>query len=92
MNRSPLARAVLPFTLAIALIAALAGQALAVDPHLHCLTTPNGNEHSIARGVTFEAPHVPAFHAFHSGAHVGAFNDENPLVVRPIFFPSSPEC
>jgi hypothetical protein len=92
MKRSPLARALLALGLAVALIAALAGQALAVDPHLHCLTTPAGNEHSIARGVTFMAPHAPAFHSFHSHAHLGAFEDENPLSVRPIFFPSSPEC
>lgn len=57
------------------LLAALAGQALAVPPHLHCLTTPNGNVHSIARGVTLYADHDTAFHNLHGNVHQGAFAD-----------------
>lgn len=59
------------------LLAALAGQALAHPPgpgqHLHCLFTPNGEVHSIARGVTLMAPHEPAFHNLHANVHQGAF-------------------
>jgi hypothetical protein len=93
MKRSPIGRAFVALSLAAALTAALAGQTLAVDPHLHCLTTPSGNEHSIARGVTFHAPHVPAFHSFHGHAHLGGFDSDHPLFpLRPIFFPASAEC
>jgi hypothetical protein len=58
------------------LLAALAGQALAhpPEPHLHCLTTPNEDAHSIARGVTFMAPHDTAFHNLHGKVHLGPFN------------------
>lgn len=97
MKRSPVVRAVLAFGLAITLVVALAGQALAIDPHLHCLTTKSGNEHSIARGVTFNAPHIPGdgrgFHAFHSHAHVIGFDADHPLFpITAMFFPTSPEC
>ena len=54
------------------LLAAFAGQALAVPDHLHCLTTPNGNVHPIALGVTYHAPHE-TLHNFHSNVHQGAF-------------------
>ena len=56
------------------LLGALAGQALAVDKHLHCLTTPNDKVHSIARGVTFMAPHDTAFHNLHGHVHFGPFH------------------
>lgn len=64
------------------LLAALAGQALAVDQHLHCLTTPSGKVHSIARGVTLMAPHDTAFHNLHGSVHLGPFHPvtgSNPL-------------
>ena len=66
------------------LLAGLAGQALAHPPatHLHCLTTPSGNTHGIARGVTLHANHDVAFHNFHSIVHLGPFHPvdgANPL-------------
>ncbi len=66
------------------LLAALAGQALAHPPptHLHCLTTPNGDTHSIGRGVTLHANHETAFHNFHALVHLGPFHPitgANPL-------------
>lgn len=57
------------------LLAAFAGQALAAPQHLHCLTTPTGDVHSIARGVTLHAPHDTAFHNLHGNVHLGAFAD-----------------
>jgi hypothetical protein len=39
--------------------------------HLHCVVTPNGKFHSVARGVTFTAQHDPAFHNFHANVHIG---------------------
>ena len=71
-------------TLTAALMAALAGQALAGHTHLHCLTTPAGT-HSIARGVTLHAPHG-AFSNLHSNVHLGPFNPStglNPLSLVP---------
>ncbi len=61
----------------VLLLAAFAGQALAHPPptHLHCLTTPNGNVHSIARGATYMSNHDTAFHNFHENVHHGAFHD-----------------
>lgn len=50
-----------------------AGRAQAVPQHLHCISTPSGNTHSIARGVTFMAPHDTAFHNLHGNVHLGAF-------------------
>jgi hypothetical protein len=44
----------------------------AVPRHLHILTTPNGKSHSIARGVTFEAPCV-AFLNLHENVHEAVF-------------------
>ncbi len=59
-----------------ALLAALAGPVAAHPPptHLHCLTTPDGNVHSIARGVTLMAPDDPAFHNLHGNVHLGPFH------------------
>ena len=61
---------------------ALAGQALAHPPdtHLHCLTTPSGDVHPIAPGVTLHSNHETAFHNFHSVVHQGAFLD-HPLTL-----------
>jgi hypothetical protein len=75
------------------LLAALAGQALAHPPatHLHCLNTPNGGVHSIARGVTFMAPHDIAFHNFHGLVHVDVFNAGHPLSITPVFG-EDPSC
>ena len=49
----------------------VAAPATAAPTHLHCVTTPNGNVHSIAQGVTLHAPHEPAFESFHSNVHLG---------------------
>lgn len=57
-----------------------AGAAQAVPTHLHCITTPNGNTHSIAQGVTLNAPHDTAFHNLHSNVHLGAFAT-NPIPI-----------
>ena len=62
----------------MALVSALAGQALAVPLHLHCMEDGSGKVHSIARGATFHAPHETAFHNVHSNVHVGAFAGNNP--------------
>jgi hypothetical protein len=43
-----------------------------VTRHLHFLTTPNGDTHAIARGLTFEAPCV-AFLNFHEIVHETVF-------------------
>ena len=46
--------------------------------HLHCLTTPGGT-HSIARGVSLQAPHEPALHNLHEHVHLGVFVEgDNP--------------
>jgi hypothetical protein len=45
--------------------------AAGVDTHLHCVKTPSGKIHSVARGVTLNAPHESAFHNFHGGPHSG---------------------
>lgn len=58
-----------------ALLAALSGQAVAVPTHIHCLTTPNGNVHSLGRGVTLNEQHDTAFHNLHGHVHQGAFAD-----------------
>lgn len=69
--------------LILALASALVGAtpALADVPvHLHCLTTPGGT-HSIARGLTANAPHN-AFTGFHFQVHLGALaNPNNPVSV-----------
>ena len=57
------------------LLAALGGQVVAVPVHLHCLTTPTGEVHSLGRGVTLMAPHDTAFHNLHGQVHLGAFVD-----------------
>ena len=93
----------------IAAVAALtlgASAAAAHGPptHLHCLTTPNGNTHAIAPGVTEHAPH-DAFVTFHINVHRGVFgvtgagpNDvegKHPLGEIPInlpYDPANPPC
>jgi len=71
-----------------------AAGAHAVPQHLHCVTTPNGNTHSIAQGVTFMAPHDTAFHNLHDHVHLGAFaNNPIPLaadLTDPFTCPPSP--
>jgi hypothetical protein len=65
--------------LALTLLAAASLALMGVSPavghppptHLHCVMTPSGKIHSVARGVTLNAPHEPAFHNFHAGPHVG---------------------
>lgn len=72
-------RTVVAMAATAALVAALAGQVVAAPLHIHCLETPTGKVHPIARGVTFQGGHdVPAFHNFHGNVHQGAFN-MNPL-------------
>lgn len=68
-------RTVIAIAASALLLVALAGQTLAHPPatHLHCLTTPSGNVHSLARGVTLHSHHETAFHNFHSVVHLGAF-------------------
>ena len=65
-------RTVVTLAMTALLLVALAGQTLAVPTHLHCLTTPSGHVHSIAGGVTYQAPHE-TLHNFHSNVHFGAF-------------------
>lgn len=48
----------------------LAGSAVAVPPHRHCLETPQGFV-EVAQGVVEEAPHETAFHNFHFHVHRG---------------------
>ena len=43
-----------------------------VTRHLHILTTPNGDSHAIAQGVTFHAP-CTAFLNFHEIVHETVF-------------------
>lgn len=71
-----------------------AGSTGAVPEHLHCITTPNGETHAIAGGVTNHAPHDPAFHNFHGHVHMGAFAT-NPIPIEadltePYTCPPSP--
>jgi hypothetical protein len=65
-------------TAALALMTALAGQALAVPLHLHCMEDGSGTVHPIAGGATFHAPHDTAFHNVHFNVHLGAFAGTNP--------------
>ena len=54
-------------------LAALAGQAQAQVPrHLHSLTTPSGKTHTIAQGLTTNAP-CGAFLNFHGFVHTEVF-------------------
>jgi hypothetical protein len=77
------------------------GSALAHPPnHLHCLTTPSGNTHAIARGVTYHAPHL-ALENFHFHVHRPVFGvsgagpmntvGKHPLGPIPINLPFDPE-
>jgi hypothetical protein len=79
-------------TLAVFMVAgpALADEA-PVTRHLHLLTTPNGDTHAIAQGLTFHAPCV-AFLNFHEIVHETVFgtpgtgalkNPNGPLVGMP---------
>lgn len=70
-----LRRTLLALVGAVAMLMVLAGSALADPPptHLHCLTTPNGDVHAIAGGVTRMANHATAFHNVHVRVHAGAF-------------------
>jgi hypothetical protein len=66
-------RAILSGLAISALLVATAGPSVAVPTHLHCLTTPDGQVHSLGRGVTLKAPHDTAFHNLHGQVHLGAF-------------------
>ena len=72
-----------------------AGPAFASEPpvprHLHLLTTPNGESHAIAGGLTFHAP-CTAFLNFHEVVHETVFgtpatgalkNPNGPLGAEP---------
>jgi hypothetical protein len=66
---------------AAATIAAVsATPAVAVPTHLHCMTNASGNTHSIARGITLQAPH-DTLHNFHENVHTGAFAGTNPQII-----------
>jgi hypothetical protein len=63
-----------------------------VPRHLHLLTTPNGDTHAIAAGLTFQAP-CTAFLNFHEIVHETVFgtpgtgalrNPNGPLVPLPV--------
>jgi hypothetical protein len=68
--------------------------------HLHCLTTPSGKTHAIARGVTYHAPHL-ALENFHFHVHRPVFGvsgagpmntpGKHPLGPIPINLPFDPE-
>ena len=60
------------FVAAAALAVAGSAAAHGPPPHLHCITTPSGNTHAIAPGVTFHAAHE-AFFQFHTNVHRGVF-------------------
>ena len=70
--------------------------------HLHCLTTPSGKTHAIARGVTLHAPHDTAFHNFHQNVHREVFGvteiglaGKHPLGPMPAnlpYDPANPPC
>jgi hypothetical protein len=64
--------------------------AVAVPEHQHCLTTPNGESHEIARGVQEHAPHDTAFHNFHKHVHTGQPSESNPNQIRGV--PVGAEC
>lgn len=66
-------RTIAALAVTIGLLAALGGQTVAVPTHLHCVTKPNGDVHSLGRGVTLNAPHDSAFHNLHGQVHLGAF-------------------
>ncbi|HKY50475.1 MAG TPA: hypothetical protein VJP45_04395 [Candidatus Limnocylindria bacterium] len=77
---------------ALALASLVAGTtpALAVDRHLHCLTTPGGTT-TIAAGLTANGPQA-AFDQFHFQVHFGALaNPNNPVTVAGIFTGSCPQ-
>jgi hypothetical protein len=85
-----MARRLLTAIAATALLtAALAGQALAHPPtHLHCMSLENGNTHSIARGVTLQAPHN-AFENLHFIVHSTVLTASHPTGgVTPDFGPT----
>ena len=52
------------------LLGSIAGSAVAVPPHRHCMLTPQGYV-EVAPGVVEHAPHETAFHEFHKHVHVG---------------------
>jgi hypothetical protein len=58
--------------LVVAAAAVVAAPAQAAHQHLHCLVTPNGESHFIARGVSLEANHT-GFSNFHSNVHLALF-------------------
>lgn len=53
------------------LLGSIAGPAVAVPAHRHCMLTPQGYV-EVAPGVVEHAPHDTAFHQFHSNVHVGS--------------------
>jgi hypothetical protein len=61
----------LAVTAASLVFGSTAGSAGGVDPHRHCLLTPQGFV-EVAPGVVEHAPHETAFHKFHSHVHLGA--------------------
>ncbi|HYT77675.1 MAG TPA: hypothetical protein VEQ37_00125 [Actinomycetota bacterium] len=88
-------RRVLLTFLAVATLMMVASPADADEPpvtrHLHLLTTPNGDTHAIAGGVTFHAP-CTAFLNLHEIVHETVFgtpgtgalkNPNGPLVAEP---------
>ena len=60
------------------------GTAIAVDPHRHCMLTPQGWVEVGPR--VFKQPHLhgTAFHAFHSNVHVSGV----PTTIAAIFDPN----
>jgi hypothetical protein len=67
-------RKVLVATVAAAALAAMAGEAQAqgVPRHFHLLSTPSGDTHAIAGGLTTNAP-CQAFLNFHGLVHMDVF-------------------
>jgi hypothetical protein len=89
-------RKLVVLALAASALAATVGQANAQVPrHFHSVTTPSGDAHTIAQGLTTNAP-CEAFLNFHQIVHtevfgvVGGAEGKNPLgplgaqVVQPI--------
>lgn len=50
----------------------LAGPAVAVDPHKHCMETPQGHVEVGPRVFEHPSLHETAFHEFHNHVHVSA--------------------
>ena len=56
--------------LALTVVGATGGSAIAVPPHRHCMLTSSGYV-EVAKGALEQGPHDTAFHNFHAHVHFG---------------------